>query len=66
MSRTLPAGQRFVNFRDGRGVVDTQMDPKVLKAQEESEQRRTGVGAAVKGFSYPSQLDTEIKKKEEA
>ena len=27
--------KRFVNFHDGRGVVDTQIHPKVLAAQEE-------------------------------
>lgn len=33
------AGKRFVNFFDGRGVIDTQIHPKVLAAQEAEAKR---------------------------
>ena len=31
--------ERFVNFKDGRGVIDTQIHPKVLAAQEAEAKR---------------------------
>ncbi len=58
--------ERFVNFHDGRGVMDTQMDPRVLAAQEEAAARKQGRKSApvTSGFSEPSEDEMRRKREE--
>ncbi len=66
---TATSTGRFINMHDGKGLVDTQMHPRVLQAQEEAEARRHATHSRKArpktGFSEPSE-DALRRKKEES
>ena len=57
-------GKRLIRGADGL-MYDAEMHPKVLKAQEEADRKARGVKKTTTGFTYPSKLETELRKKEE-
>ena len=59
---------RFITDPATGQILDTQVHPKVLRAEQEAERKRQAHKERAKseGFAYPSKLELEERKKEEA